>query len=66
MRRKASEAKQKPQIKYKVKEKRSSTKESAKRKVASSAKVNINKADAETLQNFLVLVRKSTSDHWLP
>ena len=33
-----------------VKEKATSTKESAKEKVASSAKVNINKADAETLQ----------------
>ena len=33
-----------------VKEKATSTKESAKEKVAPSAKVNINKADAETLQ----------------
>ena len=33
-----------------AKEKVTSTKESAKEKVASSAKVNINKADAETLQ----------------
>ena len=33
-----------------VKEKATSTKEPAKEKVASSAKVNINKADAETLQ----------------
>ena len=43
--------KQKPQNKVKeVKEKATSTKESAKEKVSSSAKVNINKADAETLQ----------------
>lgn len=33
-----------------MKEKATSTKEPAKEKVASSAKVNINKADAETLQ----------------
>ena len=33
-----------------LKEKATSTKEPAKEKVASSAKVNINKADAETLQ----------------
>jgi len=48
---KASEAKTKAADKVKeVKEKATSTKESAKEKVASSAKVNINKADAETLQ----------------
>ena len=33
-----------------MKEKAASTKDAAKEKVASSAKVNVNKADAETLQ----------------
>jgi competence protein comEA helix-hairpin-helix repeat region len=48
---KATDAKTKAADNVKeVKEKATSTKESAKDKVASSAKVNINKADAETLQ----------------
>ena len=48
---KATDAKTKAADKVKeAKEKAASTKESAKEKVASSAKVNINKADAETLQ----------------
>ena len=48
---KAIDAKTKVADKVKeAKEKAASTKESAKEKVASSAKVNINKADAETLQ----------------
>ena len=48
---KATDAKTKAADNVKeAKEKAASTKESSKEKVASSAKVNINKADAETLQ----------------